>query len=443
MSAKGDDGPRIGVVGGGITGLALTHYLREHGAEPVTFESRETPGGVVCSRVVEGRVLELGPQRLRLSGPVADLVEDLGLGDAVVEAPRDLPLYVYADGRLRRVPRSLGAFLSTDLFSWRGKLRLLAEPLTDAGDPGETAAELFTRKFGREAYENLIAPLFGGIYASDPARMPAGHALEGLIRPDARFEEAPLPGVSRLLGDETPPAVAFAGGNQRLPEALYEANRERVRLSTPVESVRSADGGYELVADGERTSVEEVVVTAPAGAAANLLAPVAPDADRLRELTYNPLAMAYLRADHDRRGLGYQVRHGEPTHTLGVSWNGPAFARRSESTGEDQEGEPSREGVHTCFLGGMLDGSVLDRSDEDLADLAREEFETVVGCRAEVIDLVRPEWGFPAYDESWTALEDLALPDGIHLATNYTARMGVPSRVRQAKGVADQLAGTA
>ncbi|PSP75474.1 protoporphyrinogen oxidase [Halobacteriales archaeon QS_1_68_20] len=430
-----EGGTRVGVVGAGVTGLALTHYLREQGADPVTFEATDRPGGVVQSKVVDGHVLEQGPQRVRLSGPLADLVADLGLVDAAVAADADLPLYVYADGRLRQVPLSLQTFLTTDLLSWRGKLRLLKEPLTDAGDPRETAAELFTRKFGREAYENVIGPLFGGIFGSDPARMPAAYALENLIRLESREGSLLKPAVQRLLGGESSPTVAFEDGNERLAEALYEANSERIRLERPVETVRDAGEGFELQADGESVAVDEVVVTAPADAAADVLERIEPDAARLRELTYNPLAMVYLRATHGREGLGYRVRYGEPLRTLGVSWNGPAFGH-----GERPGADGTRTGVHTCFLGGMPDREVLEQSDDDLARIAREEFEAVMGTSAAVIHVARPEWGFPAYDESWTALDGLSTPGGVHLATNYTARMGVPARVREAKRLADRLA---
>jgi oxygen-dependent protoporphyrinogen oxidase len=426
--------PRVGVVGAGITGLALTHYLREHDADVVTFEASDRPGGVVHSRTVDGAVIELGPQRLRLAGPLGDLVDELGLQDDVVAADTDSPLYVYAGGALGRVPLSASTLLSTDLLSWRGKLRLLAEPLTDAGDPAETAAALFRRKFGDEAYENVVGPLFGGIYASDPAEMPAGHALAGLLRLEQREGSLLRPAVRRLVfgGDERPPPAVLAGGNERLPGALYDRNDDVVELDSPVDTARETDDGYELVVDGDAVAVDRVVVTAPAHAAADVLADVADGVGGLADLTYNPLAMVYLRADHDRAGLGYQVRHDEPLHTLGVSWNGPAFG--------GPDGDPTRSGVHTAFLGGMTDGDVLARSDAELGELAREEFERVVGAAAEVVHVARPATGFPAYDGTWAALEDLELPDGVHLATNYTARMGVPSRVREASRLAATIA---
>ncbi len=442
------DGPRIGVVGAGVTGLALTHHLAERGADVVTFEAADRPGGVVRSERIDGTVVEYGPQRVRLTPGVAELVGALGLRDEVVEAADDLPLYVYAGGDLRTVPRSVGAFLRTDLLSVRGKLRLLAEPLTDPIDPAETAAEAFARKLGDEAYRNVAGPLFGGTYGSDPAEMPAEHALAPLLRLEERSGSLLRAAASRLLGDgETPPAVTFEDGNQRLCEALYEAHDDKVRLNAPVEGVREVGtagetgDGYELsvgggsdgssgtaggdATDSDTVAVDEVVVTAPAGAAADVLEPVAPDAaPKLRSLSYNSVALVFLRADDDRRGLGYQVRRDEPLRTRGVTWNGPAFGR---------------DDLYTCFLGGMTDPEVLELDDDDLGDVAATEFERVLGTEPSVLGVQRLPEVIPAYDRSWRALDDLSLPDGVRLVTNYTARLGVPARVREAKRVAGEL----
>ncbi len=417
---------RVGIVGGGLTGLALSYYLERRGVDSVTFEASSSPGGVIRSGRQNGTVVEYGPQRMRLSDTLAELTNDLRLRHELVVADDDLPLYVYADGTLREVPTSLPAFLRTDALSWRGKLRLLAEPLTADARPEETAADLFTRKFGPEAYHNVIGPLFGGIFGSDPARMPAKHSLQGLLRLEQRDGNLLVPAIKRVaLGGSSSPAVVFEDGNQRLPEALYEATSDRVRLDTPVEAIGEDGDGYVLEAGGESEPVDEVVVTTPADASADLLADVAPDAaERLRGLHYNPLALVYLEADAPVDGFGYQVRKDERLHTLGVSWNGRAFGR---------------DDVTTCFFGGMWEPDLVDESDERLADIARREYEMVTGRDAEFLEVERLHRGFPAHDDSWDALEGMELPDGVHLATNYTGRMGIPSRVREARGLAKQF----
>jgi oxygen-dependent protoporphyrinogen oxidase len=417
----------VGVVGAGITGLSLTHYLAERGVDAVAFEAASEPGGAIDSRRVDGRVVECGPQRIRLTDEIAGLVDDLGLREDLLVADDELPLYVYVDGRLREVPRSIRAFLRTDLLSVPGKLRLLAEPLTAAGDPEESAADLFTRKFGAEAYHNLVGPLFGGIYGSDPARMPAKYALAGLLRMEAKHGSLLKPALKRVRADgETPPPVSFADGMQQLPDALYEANADRVELDTPVESVRVDGDGYVLETPGESVAVDEVVVTVRADRAADLLAGVnAESASALAELHYNPLIFVHLLADVDREGFGYQVRRDEPLRTLGVSWNDSLF---------------DRDGVYTAFLGGMDHPEMVDRSEDELGRVAAQEFERVMDAPAEVLNVTPIPRAFPAWDESWAARDRVDFPDGVTLATNYTARMGVPSRVREAERLAGELA---
>ena len=431
--SAGDDRATVGVVGAGITGLALTHYLAEHGVDSVTFEASAEPGGVIQSRHVDGRVLEVGPQRMRKTPGIAAIVEDVGVADDIIEA-REEDLYVYANGDLGKAPLSTDAFLETDLLSWRGKARMLAEPLTREGMEAETAEGLFVRKFGREAYERFIGPLYGGIYGSDPARMPAAYALDGLLEREREAGSFLAAFRQRVgTGQESPP-ITFREGNQQLPEAIYAAHADRIKLETPVTDVTPLgagaggpdhDGPYLLETSEGAHQVDHVVVTTPASVASDLLSGIADGAEGLDGLLYNPLALVFLESAHERTGKGYQVGYGEDLHTLGVSWNGRMFGR---------------DGVQTVFLSGMHEPELVEEPDDRLAAFAREEFERVMGAEASVIDVARLDVGFPAWDQSWWNLEDLDTPAGVTLATNYTARMGVPSRVREARGIAERLA---
>jgi oxygen-dependent protoporphyrinogen oxidase len=444
---------RVVTVGAGITGLALTHYLAERGVDSVALEASEEAGGVIQSRPVDGTVAEIGPQRMRATPGVRDLVDAAGLADDLVTAG-DGALFVYADGRLREAPTSKEAFFRTDLLSWPAKLRLLAEPLTRPGIDQETVADTFTRKFGQQAYERFIGPLYGGLYGSDPAEMPAAFALSGLMDREEEAGSMLRAFLERVGQGEKAPPATVEGGLQRLPEALAGRYGDRVHLDEPVTEVRPAgdakgrdpDATVAAATDGGAATREEtadvtytvetsegtyeadhVVVTAPAGAAGELLEGVAPGADRLRELTYNPLALVYLRSDgQPADGLGYQVSYQEDLHTLGVSFNGVLFGR---------------DDLCTVFLGGMHEPELLEESDDRLGDIARREFEEATGTGATVLDIERRERWFPAYDHTWWGTEEVETPAGVHLATNYTARMGIPSRVREAKQVAEELAG--
>ncbi len=414
---------RVGIVGAGITGLALTHHLAEQGVECVTMEAADEPGGVIDSERIDGVVTERGPQRIRRTPAIDELIAACDLEGSAIESP-DLPLYVYADGSLSEVPFAPGGLRRTDLLSWQGKLRLLAEPLTRRGRPDESVAAIFRRKFGDEAYRNLFGPLYGGIYGSDPAAMPARHALSRLLDRERELHSL-LRALARQMGQGRQfPPLSFEGGLQTLPRALADRYADRVRLGTPATGLAMTRDGWAIeTPDGDET-VDRVVVTAPAPDTAALLEDLATGVEGLRSLTYNPLALVFLQSELAKPGMGYQVGYGEDLHTLGVTWNASLFGR---------------DDLYTAFLGGMHEPDLVQEPPDRLGDIASREFERVTGATATVLDVQRLERGFPAWDGSWDGLETLSTPEGIELATNYTARMGVPSRVREARELATRL----
>ncbi|WP_302080218.1 protoporphyrinogen oxidase [Salinibaculum rarum] len=416
----------VGVVGAGITGLALTHYLRERDVNVVTFDARDAAGGVIQSQRRDGHVVELGPQRMRATPGIRELAAAAGVESDIVTASEG-SLFVYSRGRLREAPTDVRPFLRTDLLSWPEKLRFLAEPLTQAAQPQETVAEVFSRKFGQAAYERFVGPLYGGLYASDPSEMPAKFALEGLMRREQEAGSLLSAFRQRVGSGEKSPAASFPDGLQTLPEALADTYADSVHLAEPVETVESTPDGYTLDTTTDEYAVDDVVVTTPANAAAELLDNVADGTDALEGLTYNPLVLVYLETDGLPEGLGYQVAYDEDLRTLGVSFNGAMF---------------DRDELCTAFLGGMHDPEILAESDERLGEIATTEFERATGQNATVVDVVRRDRWFPAYDQTWWGLEDVQTPEGVHLATNYTARMGIPSRVREARQLAEELSAT-
>jgi oxygen-dependent protoporphyrinogen oxidase len=292
----------VAVVGGGVSGLVSTHELRERGYDAVCFEANEDPGGVVRTVERGGRVLNLGPQRLRLTQPVEELVDQLGLRDEVREGDDDLPLYVYRDGALRVAPLSVREAVTTDLLSWRAKARVLAEPLMRPPRDGETVEGFLSRRFGDEAARRFLCPLYSGLYGTPADEMPVEHSLARALENAGVGRSVLVWAVKKLLrGRGTPPVFTFEDGLGRLTEALYEANSGSVRLGERVVGV-SGDGdgdGYEVTGEAATVRADHVVVTTPAGTAADLLDGVAPSADALRRLSYNRIGVVHLESGYD------------------------------------------------------------------------------------------------------------------------------------------------
>ena len=419
----------VGVVGAGVSGLAVVRELSKRGVDVVGFEANEEPGGIMRSRQVDGHVLELGPQRLRLSEQIAGMIDELGLREELRIGDDDQPMYVYLDGDLKVVPLSVREAFTTDLLSIGGKLRILKEPLTGPPRDGETVEAFLTRKFGQQAARRFLGPLYSGLYGTDPDEMLMEYSLGKALRGAGIDGSILLWLVPKLIGGrEVPEICTFEDGLGTLSDALYEANADAIRLGTPVTGIRGDGDGFEIVTGDEVTAVDEVVIATQAEAAAGLLSEFDEGtADTLRRFNYNPIAMVYLESEFDRPGIGTLVPWYESSKISGMTWNSSFL---------------DRDGLFTCYVDPGSYPGLLEESDETLAAEIAREFEAMVGAPATPIDVHQIEPGMPAYDRSWKALDELNPPEGIHFCTAFTERPGIPGRLRHAARIAGRIAGS-
>ncbi|MGH7482021.1 MAG: hypothetical protein ACRELV_07690, partial [Longimicrobiales bacterium] len=185
--------------------------------------------------------------------------------------------------------------------------------------------------------------------------------------------------------------------------------------------------------------------TVPAPAAARILRHAAPDAAaRLAALRQNTITVAFLEADGLPRGLGYQVGFADRGGGGGGGEGGRAdLALRGVTfNGWLFPGGVGRDRLCTAFLGGSGEADGRRRGvdampDEWIGEVACNELARATGAQARPIRVERA--AMPAWDASWSALDGLALPDGIVLAANYESRAGIGGRVARAGEVAELL----
>ncbi|MGD0787013.1 MAG: protoporphyrinogen oxidase, partial [Terracidiphilus sp.] len=196
---------RTAIIGGGIAGLAAAYELeqaREAGAavEYTLYESRERLGGSLSSEIVNGAVLERGPDSFLSEKPAAaQLCRELGLGgellpsnDAarktwIVVRNRLIPL---PDGLMFLVPTKLIPTALSRLFSLKTKARMgleLLHPPRPSGLPDEAVAALVERHFGREAVDRLADPLLSGIFGGDASQLSARTVLPRLVEMESEY----------------------------------------------------------------------------------------------------------------------------------------------------------------------------------------------------------------------------------------------------------------
>ena len=158
---------RIAIIGGGITGLTAAFRLRQMNIPVTVYEASARLGGVIQSVEKDGYLAEFGPNTVLETSPkIVALIRDLGLENRrLYSDPAASNRYIVRGKRPVNMPGSPGAFLSTPLFSWSAKLKLLAEPFVRRSDPAieESLAEFVLRRIGREFLDYAIDPFVAGV----------------------------------------------------------------------------------------------------------------------------------------------------------------------------------------------------------------------------------------------------------------------------------------
>src|ERR1700752_5262865 len=130
---------RIVVVGGGITGLAAAHRLREidPSINVTLLEASGRLGGTIQTEQRDGFLLERGPDSFISEKPEAlALAKRLGLESQLIETNESFRRsFIVRNGRLRPVPEGfqllapsrMWPFITSDIFSFAGKARMAAD----------------------------------------------------------------------------------------------------------------------------------------------------------------------------------------------------------------------------------------------------------------------------------------------------------------------------
>ncbi|WP_456420310.1 protoporphyrinogen oxidase, partial [Thermovibrio sp.] len=177
---------KVAVIGGGISGLSTAFYLKRGGAEVKVFEKEKRVGGKMRTVYEEGYIVETGPNGFLDGKPYTlNLVKALNITKALYpSSDKARKRFIYAKGRLARLPEDPVSFILSSLLSPKGKLRLVGELFVPPkkGEEDETLAQFARRRLGEEALNRLLDPMFAGICAVDPERMSLKAAFPAIYR---------------------------------------------------------------------------------------------------------------------------------------------------------------------------------------------------------------------------------------------------------------------
>lgn len=442
------------VIGAGISGLSTAFFLRQQGHDVAVIEAAPVAGGNVRTLEHQGYLIEAGPNTLLDNHPaIRQLVDGLGLREIAREANRQAKRrYVVRDGRAVPLPGSPPAFLSTPLFSCRGKLRLAAEPFIRRAEREESVAEFVRRRLGQEFLDWAIDPFVSGVYAGDPELLSVraatakvyalehehGSLLKGALKKAwaARKAEVQTGPVGHML--------SFERGLGQLVEALALSMGDRLHLETPAHSIRREAQRWQVETPRGSFRARHLILALPAETVAGLLEPHLGEAvNALREIPYPPVAsvaLGFRREDvaHPLDGFGVLIPSKERRTTLGALFSSTLFEGRA----------PEGHVALTAFIGGRRHEEVGDWSDQQVLERVLADLGPILGLRAAPVMVHVNRWprAIPQYElghlRRIAALDEaLAKLLGVFTRANWRDGVSVSDCIRNGQALAQRLGG--
>lgn len=452
------------IIGGGISGLAAAYRLQRDAPQlnVALVEKNGRFGGKLQTMCKDGFTIELGPDCFLARKPRGvGLCEELGIADQLIgRNPNHRKTFVLRHGRLHRLPEGLTGMIPTDLdalanstlLSENGRRAIAQEPTqpvhpAESGD--ESLADFVTRRFGREAFENLIEPLMGGIYAGQADRLSLaatfpqlrqlelkhGSLLKGLTAPKEERVAVPYP-----------PFVSLPGGIGQLAEEVVK-RLEGVRLlhGWSAAGLAQLDKSYKVILeDKSRQTVQtlharHVILATPAFVSGVLLRDIDPLlAEALCRIPYASTALVNLAFDKSDLGVtldgyGYVIPNAEGKDALACTWSSLKWDGRA----------PDDRLLLRVYIGRF--GSDVTRYDDGrLQQIALDELRETLDINANPIHSHVQRWpqGLPQYNLGHTSLiqtiqGQIGQHPNLRLAGNYFTGVGIPDAIQSGEQAAD------
>ncbi len=439
---------RIGIIGGGISGLVAAFLLKSKGFEVTLFEKSGRVGGNIETVEVDGFKIEYAPNSLLKSPRLVDLIKTLDLERQVLAANAvNKKRYVLREGRLKSLPMTIAKMATDDYFSWRARLRLLKEPFVRTKSPqNESVAEFFERRLGREILTRAADPFIAGIYAGSPENLSVRAAFPRLYELEKNYGSlliGSLRSKAEKVDKDFPRTFSFRNGVQTMTDKLATSLGESLRTNTEVTNIEKlADGKWRVQTNSAEDIFDALIISTPAESAAKLIENLDENlSEQLAQIYYPPVAMVFFGVKKESLaqnldGFGFLVPSSERRKILGTIWNSAVFENRAP------------DGYHllTTFVGGARNAELFEKSDDELFEIVFEELKSILGLREkpEFTHIKRWRKAIPQYLLGYEKIENGIEQfernnQGIHFCSNFYKGISVGDSVKNAYKTADKI----
>ena len=437
------------IIGAGLSGLTTAYLLRSrcYGHSLLLLEKSQRTGGALRTLSEEGFTTEWAAHGfLDNCRESRELLAETGLESECVRAPLGrFVRHICLSGRLRQIPQTPRAILSTPLLGWKDKGRVLADLWRKPLPGNPSVARWAEHRFGPALLPFVDAALTG-TYGGDMDRL----GIEGVM-PGVRALEARHGSVIRgLLAARSqrksprtlqmPAMTSFPGGMQRLPERLTEFLRPGVDLllERPVLKVRKCEGGWHIDAQGQSFTAANLVLAVPVNTSLALLRDIASrmPLPSVPEAKIATVALGFGNGVRLPPGFGYLIPESEGRFTLGTLFSSNMFPGRAPGDGALIE----------VLVGGRRHPERLELDDQTLLDHALTDVRELLAITAPPLysRVLRGDCGIPQPEEGYPKLltwrnELCATHRGLHVCGFGWDGIGINDMIRMAARAAGEI----
>jgi protoporphyrinogen/coproporphyrinogen III oxidase len=449
---------KIGILGGGISGLSLGFFLRELGEEVLIIESTKRVGGAIKTESKDGFTYEFGPNSLlNTSSKITDLIKKIGLESELIQANAIAKnRYIVKNGSLVALPSSLVTFISSSLFSFKAKLRLLKEPFIPKGtNENESLSTFVSRRLGQEFLDYAINPFVAGVYAGDPNQLSVKYAFKKLFELEQKYGsliKGQINGAKERkkrgeVAKNSAGMISFKNGLGSLITYLEKYLEASILKDCSIEAIHQLNDGWSVSFKHvlETADFDLLINTIPAHKQMDLPFTFLKKDNRktFQEVYYPPVTVVQVGYEkstisHELDGFGYLTPEKEGRKILGCLFSSQIFDNRA----------PQDHILLTNYIGGARQPEQASLSDNDLLDLVYEEHKQLLGAKEKPVfsEIIRWKKAIPQYTTHYAvvkmSIEEMEKANpGLVFSGNWVNGISMSDCITQAAALAEKLTG--
>lgn len=447
------------ILGGGISGLSLGYFLKNLGISSIIIEKNSEVGGVISTKNHEDISLDTGPQSFLYEPEIITLIKQLNLEDKLI-----FPGYISkkrflanpnSKNKILPFPSSPFSILSSKIFKFKDIVSVILEILkkhTPTSNSNISVYEILCDRFGKSLTNKVLAAPFVGIWATSIEKLNAKTATPELYKAyiSGKSIIKSLINLSKKKKHLNSKIIcSLQGGLKTLIKKLESNLTKQIQASKNLISCKLIDNTWHLKTDTGIYTTKHIVLSTPSDEIIKFLKLNDSHEDNqeiltrlinvLEKIEYSPIGILHVAVPKNEypeslMGFGFLTSPFETQGLLGAIFTSLIFPNSNK---EDV--------ILTCFCGGSIkpEFSNVTKTEVELEIVAQlRDLLGIKNCK--VIQKTYWERAIPIYDNNQNFFENLQQEfedcyNNIHIHSNITKGVSIPSRVKQSMILAANL----